>query len=250
VPAPTAPLPPTAAGEQAAGAEVPDRGAGGRQLEKLDEIVGKAFVDRSPGAGNLRGHGGGAAGAEEAPLPVSRSSSTNPQELIAEDDRVAARYLVLATPRADGGGPAPPPLVLNGVAHFQIRDGRIQEAFVLHDQVGLLRSSATPWCHPAPALRRQGGAAASARLPPPRARGGTAAARRGLGGRCPCRHPHRRIASRMSAATAGRSVRAVAAGCPCNTNPDKTSAESMTVTQAFHRQKAAGKLRETGVISE
>ena len=111
--------------------------AAGR-LEKLDEIVAKSFVDRSPGAGNLQGPAA-VRQAQQKLRALFSKLEYDPQELIAEDDRVAARYLVLATPRAEGGGPTPPPLVLNGVAHFQIRDGRIQEAFVLNDQVGLLR---------------------------------------------------------------------------------------------------------------
>ena len=111
--------------------------AGGK-LEKLDEIVAKTFVDRSPGAADLHG----AAAVRQAQKKLRSLFSKleyDPQELIAEDDRVSARYLVVATPRAEPGGPPPPPLVLNGVALFRIRDGRIQEVFVLNDQVGLLR---------------------------------------------------------------------------------------------------------------
>lgn len=112
--------------------------AGGK-LEKLDEIVAKTFVDRSPGAADLHG----AAAVRQAQKKLRSLFSKveyNPQELIAEDDRVSARYLVVATPRAEPGGPPPPPpLVLHGVALFLIRDGRIQEVFVFNDQVGLLR---------------------------------------------------------------------------------------------------------------
>jgi predicted ester cyclase len=111
--------------------------AGGK-VDKLDEIVAKTFVDRTPGATSLRGPDA-VRQAQRKLHSLFSKLEYDPQELIAEDDRVAARYLVLATPRLDEGAPAPQPLVLNGVALFRIRDGRIQELFVLNDQVGLLR---------------------------------------------------------------------------------------------------------------
>jgi predicted ester cyclase len=136
--------------------------AGGK-LEKLDEIVAKTFVDRSPGAADLHG----AAAVRQAQKKLRSLFSKleyNPQELTAEDDRVAARYLVVATPRAEPGGPPPPPLVLNGVALFRVRDGRIQEVFVLNDQVGLLRQLGYSLVPPG-----AGGPPAGSAVPPPAA---------------------------------------------------------------------------------
>jgi hypothetical protein len=47
--------------------------------------------------------------------------------------------VLLATLKPERGAPAPPPLLLNGIAVFRVRAGRIQEVFVLNDQMGLLR---------------------------------------------------------------------------------------------------------------
>jgi hypothetical protein len=108
------------------------------KLDKLDEIVAKGFADRSPGAPNL--HGADLVRQTRGKLQALFGKlEYDPQELVAEDDRVAARYLVLATPRPSPGKPAPPPLVLSGLALFRVRAGRLQEVFVLNDQMGMLR---------------------------------------------------------------------------------------------------------------
>ncbi len=52
---------------------------------------------------------------------------------------MAARYLVTATLRTEEGAAPPPPLVLNGVTLFHIRGGKIQDVYVLNDQVSFLR---------------------------------------------------------------------------------------------------------------
>jgi len=108
------------------------------KLDKLDEIVAKTFVDRTPGASAL--HGPAAARQAQQKLrDLFLKVEYDPQALIAEGDQVAARYVVLATPKPERGGPPPPPLLLNGVALFRVSAGRIQEVFVLNDQIGLLR---------------------------------------------------------------------------------------------------------------
>jgi predicted ester cyclase len=151
------------------------------KLDKLDEIVAKTFVDRTPGAPNLRGPAA-ARQAQQKLRDLFSKVEYDPQALIAEGDQVAARYLVLATPKPERGAPAPPPLLLNGVALFRVSAGRIQEVFVLNDQIGLLRqlgyslvppggaspqpSSAAP--HP-PAAAPPGAAPPPAVAPPPAA---------------------------------------------------------------------------------
>jgi predicted ester cyclase len=110
---------------------------GAGKLDKLDEIVARTFVDRTPGAPALRGPAA-ARQAQQKLRDLFAKVEYDPQVLIAEGDQVAARYLVLATPKPERGGP-PPPLLLNGVALFRVSDGRIQEVFVLNDQMGLLR---------------------------------------------------------------------------------------------------------------
>ena len=108
------------------------------KLDKLDEIVAKTFVDRTPGAPGLRGPAA-ARQAQQKLRDLFVKVEYEPQALIAEGDQVAARYMLLATPKPERGGPPPPPLLLNGVALFRVSAGRIQEVFVLNDQIGLLR---------------------------------------------------------------------------------------------------------------
>ncbi|HLX08650.1 MAG TPA: ester cyclase [Thermoanaerobaculia bacterium] len=112
---------------------------GAGKLDQLDEIVAKGFVDHTPGA-SVR-HGPEAARQAQQKLrDLFAKVEYQPQALIAEGDQVAAHYLVLATPKPAPGAPAAaPPLLLNGVALFRVRGGRIQEVFVLNDQIGLLR---------------------------------------------------------------------------------------------------------------
>jgi len=108
------------------------------KLDKLDEIVAKTFVDRTPGVPDLRGPAA-ARRAQQKLRDAFVKVEYTPQALIAEGDQVAVRYLVLATPKPEGGGPPPAPLLLDGVALFRVSAGRIQEVFVLNDQVGFLR---------------------------------------------------------------------------------------------------------------
>ncbi|HVR12065.1 MAG TPA: ester cyclase [Thermoanaerobaculia bacterium] len=109
------------------------------KLDKLDEIVASSFVDRSPNAaGSLRGPDA-ARQAQKRLRELFSKVEYSPQALIAEGDQVAARYVVLATLKPERGAPAPPPLLLNGIALFLVRAGRIQEVFILNDQLGLLR---------------------------------------------------------------------------------------------------------------
>jgi predicted ester cyclase len=109
------------------------------KLDKLDEIVASSFVDRSPSAAaSLRGLAA-ARQAQKRLRELFTKVEYSPQALIAEGDQVAARYVLLATLKPERGAPAAPPLLLNGIALFRVRAGRIQEVFVLNDQLGLLR---------------------------------------------------------------------------------------------------------------
>lgn len=108
------------------------------QMEDLDAIVAKTFVDQTPGAPNLRGP----TAVRQARQKISALFAQveyDPQELVAEDDRVAARYLVLALPKPERGKPAPQPLIINGMAIFHVRAGRIQDVYVINDQANMLR---------------------------------------------------------------------------------------------------------------
>lgn len=107
--------------------------------DRLDEIVARTFTDRSAGAAaNL--HGPDAVREIQKRLhSLFGKLEYDIQDLVAEDDRVAARYVVLATPRPEPHRPPHAPMLLNGLAVFRIRAGRIQEVFVVNDQLGALR---------------------------------------------------------------------------------------------------------------
>jgi hypothetical protein len=146
-PAPATPTPPTpaaaAAGDHRRENKVLVRRyltevLGSGKVDGLDEIIGKAFVDRTPGAPKLRGPEAVRQTQKRLHALFSKLEY-DPQELIAEEDRVAARYLVTATLRTEEGAPESPPLVLNGVTLFRIRGGKIQDVYVLNDQVSFLR---------------------------------------------------------------------------------------------------------------
>lgn len=112
--------------------------AGGR-LDLLEDFVSPDFVDRTPGAP------AGARGPE-----VIRESQARAREvfqdiqytiddLIAEGDRVVARYTVKATRKAGEGAEGGRPIRVTGVTIFHIADGKIREAWIVNDQIELFR---------------------------------------------------------------------------------------------------------------
>ena len=58
--------------------------------------------------------------------------------MIAEGDKVLARYTVQATTHAEEGVPAQK-VEIAGMTLFRIADGRIREVWILNDQVELYR---------------------------------------------------------------------------------------------------------------
>jgi ketosteroid isomerase-like protein len=142
-PPPAAPGPPRAAADQRRENKLLVRRyltevlAAGKS-DGLDRLVAKTFVDRTPGAPKLRG-ADAVRQAQKKLHSLFSKLEYDPQELIAEDDRVAAHYLVTATVRTEEGVPESPPVVLDGVALFRIRGGKIQDVYVLNDQISFLR---------------------------------------------------------------------------------------------------------------
>ena len=110
---------------------------GGGALDQLDQVLGPDFVDRTPGAPpNVYG--------PEAIRQSQRKARDLFQDiryavddLIAEGDRVAARYTVRATRK--GSGATGLPVQVIGVTIFRIADGKIREAWIVNDQIELFR---------------------------------------------------------------------------------------------------------------
>jgi ketosteroid isomerase-like protein len=106
----------------------------GGTLDDLDQVIGPDFVDRTPGS--TAGIQGPA---------VIRESQRRARELfqdirytvddvVAEGDRVAARYTVRATQK--GGGKA---IEVIGITLFRLAAGKIREAWIVNDQIELFR---------------------------------------------------------------------------------------------------------------
>lgn len=101
-------------------------------LASLDQVIAADFADRTPGAGSTRGP-------EAIRETQSRARQLfegiryTVQDLLAEGDRVAARYTVHAQRK---GGKS---VEVTGVTLFRIAGGKIQEAWIFNDQIELFR---------------------------------------------------------------------------------------------------------------
>lgn len=109
----------------------------GGNLADLDQVVGPDFVDRTPGVP-----------ADVYGPDVIRQSQRQARELfqniryavddlVAEGDRVAARYTVRATRKGSAGSGVP--VQVMGVTLFRIADGKIRETWIVNDQIELFR---------------------------------------------------------------------------------------------------------------
>jgi predicted ester cyclase len=111
---------------------------GGAHPEAVTQLVAKSYRDRTPGAPEERGP----AAVRNAVAKIHELFSKVDylvQELIAEDDRVVARYLVQATPRLKNGALPVPPVIVNGITIFKLAGGRIEETWIMNDQLNMLR---------------------------------------------------------------------------------------------------------------
>jgi ketosteroid isomerase-like protein len=109
----------------------------GGTLDELDQVIGPDFVDRTPGT---------AAGVQGS--AAIRESQRRARELfqdiryavadvVAEGDRVAARYTVRATQKgSDGSGK---PVEVMGITLFRLAGGKIRETWIVNDQIELFR---------------------------------------------------------------------------------------------------------------
>lgn len=104
------------------------------RLEALDELVSSDFVDSTPGALP------DARGPEVVRRSQQRAREIFPEiryridDLIAEGDKVVARYTVNAATAAGGAAPAKK-VEVTGITIFRIGEGRIREAWIVNDQV-------------------------------------------------------------------------------------------------------------------
>jgi predicted ester cyclase len=109
----------------------------GGTLADLDQVVGADFADRTPGVpGDVYGPEAIRASQRRA-RELFENIRYNLEDLIAEGDRVAARYTVRATRK--GAGLGGKPVEVTGVTLFRIAAGKIREAWIVNDQIELFR---------------------------------------------------------------------------------------------------------------
>jgi ketosteroid isomerase-like protein len=103
------------------------------KLDVLDQLLAPDFVDSTPGAPkDVRGPEVIRA-AQARARKIFPEVSYTVEDLIAEGDRVAARYTVRATGRSDSG--PGPKVEVTGITIFRIADGKIREAWIINDQI-------------------------------------------------------------------------------------------------------------------
>ncbi|MFL6202114.1 MAG: ester cyclase [Thermoanaerobaculia bacterium] len=108
------------------------------RMEKLDEMLGPDFTDSTPGA-----HGTetgpdiirAAQGRIRALFPTVQYQV---EDLVAEGDKVVARYTVRAATKEEEGVPSQK-VEITGMTLFRIGDGRIREVWIINDQMELYR---------------------------------------------------------------------------------------------------------------
>lgn len=106
------------------------------RLDLLDQLVAADFVDSTPGAPKE------ARGPEVIRSAQQRAREIFPvveyrvEELIAEGDKVVARYTVRATSKGNGSAPGRP-IEVTGVTIFRIGEGKIREAWIVNDQIDM-----------------------------------------------------------------------------------------------------------------
>ncbi|HEY0555053.1 MAG TPA: ester cyclase [Thermoanaerobaculia bacterium] len=106
----------------------------GGALDELDQVIGTDFVDRTPGTT------AGVQGPEAIRASQRRARELfqdirySVADVLAEGDRVAARYTVRATQK--GGGKS---VEVLGVTLFRLAGGKIRETWIVNDQIELFR---------------------------------------------------------------------------------------------------------------
>ena len=108
------------------------------RMEKLDEMLGPDFTDSTPGAlGSETGPDiiRAAQGRIRALFPTVQYQI---DDLVAEGDKVAARYTVRAATKEEEGIPSQK-VEITGMTLFRVADGKIREVWIINDQMELYR---------------------------------------------------------------------------------------------------------------
>ena len=104
------------------------------RLDQLDQLLSSDFVDSTPGAPkDVRGPDVIRASQQRA-REIFPEVEYKVDDLIAEGDKVVARYTVRATSRSRGSAPGQP-IEVTGITIFRIAEGKIRETWIVNDQI-------------------------------------------------------------------------------------------------------------------
>lgn len=103
----------------------------GGDLSGLGEVVSPDFVDRTPGAPTAKGPQS-IQETQRRARELFRDIRYTLEDLVADGDRIVARYVV----RAHRSGK---PVEVMGMTLFRIEGGKIREAWIVNDQIELFR---------------------------------------------------------------------------------------------------------------
>lgn len=109
----------------------------GGTFDDLDQVVGPDYVDCTPGAPAESQGPGAVRDAQGRARALFQDIHYKVDDLIAEGDRVAARYTVRAARKSSGGESKPVEVI--GVTVFRLSGGKIRETWIVNDQIALFR---------------------------------------------------------------------------------------------------------------
>ena len=111
----------------------------GGKLERLDELVSPEFVDRTPGAPPQTRGPEVVRESQKRARDLFQDIRYTVDDLIAEGDRVVARYTVRAIRKTAEGSDPGKPIEVTGITIYKIADGKIAETWIVNDQIALFR---------------------------------------------------------------------------------------------------------------
>lgn len=108
------------------------------RLDKLDELLGPDFTDSTPGS-QAKETGPDVIRAAQARIrALFPAVEYQIDDLVAEGDKVVARYTVRAATKESESTPSKK-VEITGMTVFRIADGRIREVWIINDQMELYR---------------------------------------------------------------------------------------------------------------
>ncbi|MEA2601052.1 MAG: hypothetical protein QOF89_2044 [Acidobacteriota bacterium] len=131
-------------------------------LAKLDEVFAPDFLDRTPGIPHPTRGPGAIRETQTKARELFTDISYLVDDLLADGDRVAARYTVRARHRTTTRF-----IQVTGASFFRIAGGRIKEGWIINDQIELFRQLGYSLSPPQSSLPEPTPAPAPSPTPPP-----------------------------------------------------------------------------------